>query len=246
MTFTPSLVRRRPATLASGMPVSVCNSTTSEASPGPSCTAAAPSASEVWRGWRPCTRRQHFEQRPTSMSKRLTDGAHGAHRGDFFLILRGHAGHVDAPPQSGHAVGAGALWVSSTCAGGRRHPCRPYCAPARRPGRPSPPGAGPWRRGGLPPPRAAGVVELLLEVFATPLQVFAAPLPPVSVAGCARQVLVQLGDLPLEFLNALPRIRRSPGRFEPPRLPFSRATPFVSAGARQFCTTLREFSRLPR
>ena len=55
MTSRPNLVRSRPATLASGTPISVCNSTTSEARPGPNCTAAAPSASDVWRRCRPCT-----------------------------------------------------------------------------------------------------------------------------------------------------------------------------------------------
>ena len=38
-------------------------SAASEARPGPSCTAAAPSASDVWRRCRPCTRWRHCEQR---------------------------------------------------------------------------------------------------------------------------------------------------------------------------------------
>ena len=41
-----------------------------------------------------------------------------------------------APPQSGHATGTAAAWVSSTRAGRGRQPWRPYSAPARRPGRP--------------------------------------------------------------------------------------------------------------
>ena len=58
----------------------------------PSCTLAAPTASEVCSGWRPCTRRCHCAQWPTSMSKRRTRGRTS---GQFFLILRRHAGHFD-------------------------------------------------------------------------------------------------------------------------------------------------------
>ena len=46
------------------------------------------------------------------------------------------------PPQFGQAAGAAARWVWSTRAGGRRHACRPYSAPGRRPGRPP----RPWGR----------------------------------------------------------------------------------------------------
>lgn len=95
----------------------------------------------------------------------------------------------------------------------------------------------------LPFAGAAGLIELLREVFATSL-------PAVSVAGGARQVFVQLGDLPLEFLNALvPRIVLSPGRLrtaasEPPPPPLSPAMLHVSAHASGSCTPLHEFSRL--
>ena len=46
------------------------------------------------------------------------DGADG---GEFFLILRGDAGHLD-DAASGHALGAAALWVSSTFGGQRQDP----------------------------------------------------------------------------------------------------------------------------
>ena len=61
-------------------------------------------------------------------------------------------------------------------------------------------------RRGLPAPGAPGGFEFLLEALATPL-------PPVPVAGGARQVVDQLGLLLLEFLDALvPRILSPPGR----------------------------------
>ena len=69
-----NVVRSTWATFANGTPISLCNSTTSTTTPGPSCTPAAPSASDVCSAWRPCTRRRHYEQRPTPMSKRRTRG----------------------------------------------------------------------------------------------------------------------------------------------------------------------------
>ena len=74
VTCKPNVVGSTWATFASGTPISVCNSTTSATTPGPSCAPAAPSASEVCSAWRPCTRRRHCGQRPTSMSKRRTTG----------------------------------------------------------------------------------------------------------------------------------------------------------------------------
>ena len=136
----------------------------------------------------------------------------GAHLGEVFLMLRGHAWHFDgaaavgARPWRRRRIGLidprrarAASLGSVLCAGS---PPRAPAAPLR-PVLPE--------GGGLASTRPPGVVELLLEVF-TPA------LPPVSVAGRARQVtvgarqvLVQLGVLPLEFLNALvPRILLSP------------------------------------
>ncbi len=60
----------------------------------------------------------------------------GTHRRERFLILARHAGHHHrAATVWTRGWHAGALWVSSICAGRRRHACRPYSAPARRSGR---------------------------------------------------------------------------------------------------------------
>ena len=74
----PNLVRSRPATLA----ISVCNSTTKAR---PNCTAAAPSASEGGAA-------------PARAGGTASSGrprCRGTHPGEFFLILRGDAGHFD-------------------------------------------------------------------------------------------------------------------------------------------------------
>ena len=143
------------------------------------------------------------------------EAAHdGADRGEFFLILRGDAGHLDGAA----AVGARAR---RRCPVGlvdlRRAASGPLPA-VLRPGPSAGRLAGPLRPvlgegRGLPLAGAAGLIELFPEVFA-------ASLPPVSlaggavqVAGGAVQIVDQLGVLPLKLLDPLvPRIPLSPGR----------------------------------
>ena len=61
----------------------------------------------------------------------------GTHLGQVFLILRRHTVQRDRAAAVRTARrGRPATWVSSACVGGRRRPCLPYSAPARRPGRP--------------------------------------------------------------------------------------------------------------
>ena len=130
----------------------------------------------------------------------------GLHLRELFLILRGHAGHLNGAAAVGtrrrrwRPVGL----VDPRRAWAAALPAVPCTGPAARaPALPLRPVLGEGR--GLPSPCAARVVELLLEVFATTL-------PPVSVAGGARQVLAQLGVLTLELPDTLvPRILLSPG-----------------------------------
>ena len=200
----------------------------------------------------------------------MSKAAHDrAHPGEFFLILRGDAGHFD---------GAAAV-------GTRRRRRRPVglvdlrratsgTLPAvLRPG----PSAGPLtcplrpvlgKGCSLPFAGAAGLIELFLEVFAALLPAVSVAGGAVSVAGGAVQVaggavqvaggavqvaggavqiVDQLGVLPLKLLDALvPRILLSPGR---PRT----VAPAVLAGhapcigtcAPTLHTTSRIFSTLP-
>ena len=92
VTLRLNVLRSRLATFASGTPISVCISTTRPTTPGPSCTPAAPSASEVCKACRPCTRRRHCEQWP---DLDIETPHKGAHLRQFFLILRRHPGHVN-------------------------------------------------------------------------------------------------------------------------------------------------------
>ena len=70
----------------------MCSSTTSATTPGPSCTPAAPSASEVCR---------HVVALHPPLTLRAVadldvEAPHDrAHHGQFFLVLRRHAGHFD-------------------------------------------------------------------------------------------------------------------------------------------------------
>ena len=73
------------------------------------------------------------------MSKRRTRGRTTGRSSWYCVATRATN---TAPPQSGHVAAAAARWVRSTRAGRRRHACRPYCAPGRRPGRPP----RPWGR----------------------------------------------------------------------------------------------------
>ena len=235
MTCTPNRVRSTCATLASGTPSSVCNSTASETAPGPSCTLAAPRASEVWR------RVAALHAAPTlrTVADLDVEAAYdGVHRREIFLILRGHAGHFDGAAAGGTRLGdAGRMGLVDP----RRTPAASLppvpCtgSSAWTPAAALPPVLGEGR--GLSAAGPPGGVELLLEVFA-------APLPPVAVADSAYQVLVQLDVLPLELLDALvSRLLLPPGRLRPAAsaAPLGH-TPCIGTCARS-CTPLRGFSR---
>ena len=184
------------------------------------------------------------------------EAAHdGVHLGEFFLILRGHAGHFDGPaavgtrPRRRRRMGL----VNPRRAAAASLPPVPCTGPAAwAPAAPLRPVLGEGR--GLPSARAAGGGELLLEVFATTL-------PPVPVAGGAHQVTVgarqvtvgarqvvdQFGVLLLELLNALvPRILLSPERL---RTAASAAlashAPRIGSCAPNLHSTSRIFSPLP-
>ena len=175
------------------------------------------------------------------------EAAHdGADRGEFFLMLRGNAGHFDGAA----AVGT-RRWRPVGLVDLRRAASGPLPA-VLRPGPSAGLLAGPLRlvlgEGcSLPFAGAAGLIELFLEVFA-------ASLPPVSiaggtvqVAGGAVQIVDQLGVLPLKLLDALvPRILLSPGR---PRTVAPAAlaghAPRIGTCTPKLHTTSRIFSTLP-
>ena len=124
------------------------------------------------------------------------------HHRELFLILRRHTGHHHLPPQSGHAAGAGALWVSSICA---RAPAAavPAVPCTRAPARTPP--ATSWSVLGegsrLSEPCPPSRVELLLEVVALPLELFAAPPPSIPVPLAPLQLLAQPLDRSFLFPN---------------------------------------------
>ena len=131
----------------------------------------------------------------------------GEDRGKFFLMLRGDAGLFDGAT----AVGTRPWhWRAVDLVDVRRAASGPLPA-VPRPGPSVGPLAGPLRpvlgKGcSLAFAGAAGLIVLFLEVFA-------ASLPAVSIAGGAVQIVDQLGVLPLKPLDALvPRILLSPGR----------------------------------
>ena len=78
------------------MPSSVCNSTTSAATFGPSWGAAAPKVSDVCSACRPCTRRRHWG---AAAHLDVEPPHEGLNRWQLFLILRRHTSTVTAPPQ---------------------------------------------------------------------------------------------------------------------------------------------------
>ena len=138
MTVRPNWVRSRCATFASGTPRCVCSRTTSATTSGPSCTLAAPSASEVCSRWRPWTRRRHCEQcRPRCRSA----ARWGAPPGDLPDIA--------SPPGTARRAAAvrtraatGARQVSSTCGGRGGTPAGRSAHLRAGPGRPP----RPWGR----------------------------------------------------------------------------------------------------
>ena len=252
MTSRPNLVRSRPATLASGTPISVCNFDDERGESG----------AELHRGRAKgvgCLETMAPLHAPAALRAAAdldVEAAYdGVDRREFFLILRGDAGHFDGAAAVGtrpwrrRPVGLVDL---------RRAASGPLPA-VLRPGPSAGALAGPLRpvlgEGcSLPFAGAAGLIELFLEVFA-------ASLPPVSitggavqvaggavqVAGGAVQIVAQLGVLPLKLLDALvPRILLSRGRprtVAPAALP--RHAPCIDTCAPKLHTTSRIFSTLP-
>ena len=92
MTSRPNRVRSRPATLASGTPISVCNSTTREAMPGAELHRGRAKGVGGLETMAPL----HAPAALRAAADLDVEAAHdGADRGEFFLILRGDAGHFD-------------------------------------------------------------------------------------------------------------------------------------------------------
>ena len=176
------------------------------------------------------------------------EAAHdGADRGEFFLVLGVHTGHFD----NAAAVGTRRRGRRSVgLVDSRRAASGPLPA-VLRPG-PSAGLAGPLRPllgegGSLPFGGAAGLIELFLEVFAASLPAVSIAGGTVQVAGGAVQIVDQLGVLPLKLLDALlPRILFSPGRprtVTPAALPGH--APRIGTCPPRLHTTSRIFSTLP-
>ena len=172
----------------------------------------------------------------------------GANPGEFFLILRGDPGHFDGAAAVGtcrrHRSPVGLVDLRRAASG-------PLPA-VLRPGPSAGPLAGPLRAVlgegcSLPFAGAAGLIELFLEVFAASLPAVSIAGGTVQVAGGAAQIVDQLGVLPLKLLDALvPRILLSPGR---PRTVAAAAlpghAPRIGTCASKLHTTSRIFSTLP-
>ena len=215
VTCRPNVVRSTWATFPSGTPISVCNSTTSATMPGPSCAPAAPSASEVCSAWRPCralTLRAaaHFD----------VEAAYDPHRGDFFLILRRHAGHFDRPA----AVGTRRRRRRFQ---GLVNPFRPRAARLPAVLRTGPPAGTPaaslrpllGERGGLSEPRPARGSQLTLKVLDLPLLTLVLASQAVDLALLAVvlplvpcQLRTKPFDFSLQVAPVLVRIGRQPSR----------------------------------
>ena len=166
---------------------------------GPSCTLAAPSASEVCSRWRP-------DATPTlrAVADLDVEAPHdGAHHREIFLILRRHPGQLDGAAavrtRGSHRRSAGLVNLRRTPAARLPAVVR-TCAPAGSSAATLGPVLGKGSR--LPescPPRR---VELLLEVFTAALPPIPVALPLIPVALDPRQLLPQPCDLSLLFLNA--------------------------------------------
>ena len=97
---------------------------------GPSCTPAAPSASDVCSGWRPCTRRSQPSQHPTCTRNRVTTGSHFDSSHTHWSCT---PPAIIRPPQSGHAGGNGASSSRSARSGSDQPDRFPYAFPPCRP-----------------------------------------------------------------------------------------------------------------
>ena len=92
--------------------------------------AAAPSASDVWRGCRPCTRVPHATQWPMWTRIRVTRTV----RTIASWYCSSTRSCATTPRHAGQPAGSGAASSSSTCAGMSRRRFGPYLGPPFRPG----------------------------------------------------------------------------------------------------------------
>jgi hypothetical protein len=100
---------RMAAASACGNPWDLFINTPNVTASGPTCTAAAPRASEVCSGWRPCTLRSHCAHRQTGTWKRRTH----VRRTISSWYCDSTRSTVSGPPQAGHWVGADTMISSS-------------------------------------------------------------------------------------------------------------------------------------
>lgn len=87
--------------LSRGIPAVLCSQAAVAIARGPSWDPAAPSASEICSGWRPCTLRPHPYQAPTATSKRVRTVV-GPRRSSVPLLGRSQLHHLARPaPRAG-------------------------------------------------------------------------------------------------------------------------------------------------
>src|SRR5262249_35649980 len=110
----PNRLPRQRTTLPCDSPPCLLSSTMAAWASGPSWEAAAPRASEVCSGCRPCRRRWQRRQRPTWTLNWRWIGRRGISTWYWKATWVSWTG----PPQSGQASGSGASWTSSICSGG--------------------------------------------------------------------------------------------------------------------------------
>ena len=196
--------------MARGTPISVCNFDDEGGEPGAELHRGCPEGVGGLEAMTPL----HASAALRAAADLDVEAAHdGADPGEFFLVLGVHAGHFDGAA----AVGTRRRGRRSVgLVDSRRAASGPLPA-VLRPG-PSAGLAGPLRpflgEGcSLPFGGAAGLIELFLEVFAASLPAVSIAGGTVQVAGGAVQIVDQLGVLPLKLLDALghaPRIGTCP------------------------------------
>ena len=215
MTCSPNVVRSRWATFASGTPISVCSSTTSATTPGPSCTPR--------RAQRVGSLQHVAAPHPPLTLRAVADldveaPHHRAHHGQLFLILRRHAGHFDR-----------AAAVRTRRRDRRRvglvDPRRARAAAVEAIRRTGPPSGVPpatlrpvlGKRRSLPATRPACLVQLsfqaldlLLQAVNLPLQAVVLALQPLGVPLAPRHLPLEPFDFGVQVFN--PMLSRFPVR----------------------------------
>jgi hypothetical protein len=121
------VVLLQPGDLACWQPSPLLHQPASATARGPSCTAAAPNASEVCCGWRGWTRRRHTRQRPISRSQRQISLCWGAGRSACHWLATRSTPRP--PPQRGHTDASPTATTRSTRSGTGRHARLPWAAP---------------------------------------------------------------------------------------------------------------------